>query len=104
VEVDGDTAVFAVPDKHLLDRAQDTRGEAETALMARFGHPVRLRLILDPGARPVQHREPMPDAEPDNPEDFSQYDVGELEDAPPGVTSPEQRLLEAFPGAEEVTP
>ena len=32
------------------------------------------------------------------------YDLDDLEDAGPAVVSPEQRLLEAFPGAEEVTP
>ena len=35
----------------------------------------------------------------DGPEDF---DLSDLEDAPGAVLSPEQRLLEAFPGAEEV--
>jgi DNA polymerase-3 subunit gamma/tau len=104
VEVDAEGAVYAVPDKHLLARAQDTRGEAEAALAARFGRPVRLRLILDGAARPVQHDEPGPEPEPETPDDFTMYDVGELQDAPPGVTSPEQRLLEAFPGAEEVSP
>jgi hypothetical protein len=31
-------------------------------------------------------------------------EVRDLEDAGPAVTSPAQRLLEAFPGAEEVSP
>jgi DNA polymerase-3 subunit gamma/tau len=104
VNVEGETVTFAVPDKHLLGRAQDIRGEAEAALTARFGRPLRLQLILDPGARPVQPTEPASEAEADPAEDFAMYDVGELQDAPPGVTSPEQRLLEAFPGAEEVSP
>jgi hypothetical protein len=104
VDVDGEGAVYAVPDKHLLDRAQDTRAEAEAALTTRFGRPVRLRLILDGAARPLPHDEPGPEPEPEAAEDFAMYDVGELQDAPPGVTSPEQRLLEAFPGAEEVSP
>jgi hypothetical protein len=33
-----------------------------------------------------------------------EYNLAELEDAGPAVTSPAQRLLEAFPGAEEVSP
>jgi hypothetical protein len=37
-------------------------------------------------------------------EDPEVYDLDELEDAGAAVVSPEQRLLEAFPGAEEVTP
>ena len=48
-----------------------------------------------PGARP----EPPPP-----PEDPSEVDLDDLEDAPVAVLSPEQRLLEAFPGAEEVSP
>jgi hypothetical protein len=104
IDVDAEGAVYAVPDRHLLERAQDSRGEAEAALTARFGRPVRLRLVLDGTARPVSGDEPGPDPEPEVAEDFASYDVGELQDAPPGVTSPEQRLLEAFPGAEEVSP
>jgi DNA polymerase III subunit gamma/tau len=37
-------------------------------------------------------------------EDPADYQLAELEDAPAGVMSPEQRLMEAFPGAEEVGP
>ena len=37
-------------------------------------------------------------------DELDDYDLSELEDAPAGVASPEQRLLEAFPGAEEVLP
>ena len=36
-------------------------------------------------------------------DDPSQIDLDELEDAPSAVLSPEERLLEAFPGAEEVS-
>jgi hypothetical protein len=34
--------------------------------------------------------------------EIEDFDLSELEDAPGAVLSPEQRLLEAFPGAEEV--
>jgi DNA polymerase-3 subunit gamma/tau len=97
VGVDESAAIFAVPDKGLLMRAEPNRAEVEAALAAHFGRPVPLRLVLDepsaPGARP----EPPPD-------DLSTIDLNELEDAPVAVMSPEQRLLEAFPGAEEVSP
>jgi hypothetical protein len=43
------------------------------------------------------------DADPGRDDDPSQIDLDELEDAPAAVLSPEQRLLEAFPGAEEVS-
>jgi DNA polymerase-3 subunit gamma/tau len=100
VSVDADAAVYALPDKGLISRAQPVRGEAEAALAAHFGRPVPLRLVLDDGGTPVGGREEPPT----EPEDPAGYDLDQLEDAEPGVTSPEQRLMEAFPGAEEVVP
>jgi hypothetical protein len=96
--VSGDNrgAVFAVPDQHLLSRAKDVRVEAEEALAARFRRPVPLTLIIDPGAPPL-NRPPEPE------EGLTAEDLHHLEDASSAVTSPEQRLLDAFPGAEEVS-
>ena len=37
------------------------------------------------------------------PEDPGDYDLDDLQSAPEAIVSPEQRLLEAFPGAEEVS-
>jgi hypothetical protein len=37
-------------------------------------------------------------------EETDPHEVADLQDAGPAVTSPAQRLLEAFPGAEEVSP
>jgi DNA polymerase-3 subunit gamma/tau len=99
-----DAAVYAVPDRGLLLRAQAAQAEVEAALTAHFGRPVPLRLVLDEGGS----RDGSPASDPSPPdtvaEDPSAYDIDELEDAPPGLLSPEQRLLEAFPGAEEVSP
>jgi hypothetical protein len=97
VAVDTTEAVFALPDQGLLSRAGSVRGDAEAALAAHFSRPVPLRLVLDDGAVPVSDEGP-----PLDPDDPSSYDLDDLEDAGPGVRSPEQRLLEAFPGAEEV--
>ena len=99
VSVEEGAAVFALPDHGLLRRAEPVRREAEEALAAHFGRPVRLRLVLDDGAIPVREEGPPPDSE-----DPGDYVLEDLQDAGPGVVSPEQRLLEAFPGAEEVTP
>jgi DNA polymerase III subunit gamma/tau len=123
-------AVFAVPDKHLLGRCEETRADAEAALAARFGRPVPLRLVLDPGGAPQDGTGPGSSSADDPPgrsdptgptspagssgpvtpsdlEDvtfeYSTQEVADLEDAGPAITSPEQRLLEAFPGAEEVS-
>jgi hypothetical protein len=104
--VDDDAAVYALKDPGMLARAQLVRPEAEAALARHFGRPVPLRLVLEdgsrPGSLPVAEHQPAVAAETD--EEFADYDLSELEDAPAGVASPEQRLLEAFPGAEEVLP
>jgi DNA polymerase-3 subunit gamma/tau len=99
-----DAAVYAVPDRGLLLRAQAAQAEVEAALTAHFGRPVPLRLVLDEGG--PRDGSPASDPSPTDTvaEDPSAYDIDELEDAPPGLLSPEQRLLEAFPGAEEVSP
>jgi DNA polymerase III subunit gamma/tau len=99
-----DAAVYAVPDRGLLLRAQAAQAEVEAALTAHFGRPVPLRLVLEEGG--PREGTPASDSSPPHSvaEDPSAFDIDELEDAPPGLLSPEQRLLEAFPGAEEVSP
>jgi hypothetical protein len=97
VGVDASAAVFAVPDQGLLTRAEPNRAEVEAALAAHFGRPVPLRLVLDEPARVATPAGPPAD-------DLGGIDLHELQDAPAAVVSPEQRLLEAFPGAEEVSP
>ena len=100
---DGAAAVFAVPDRGLLARAQLVRAEVEAALGAHFGRPVPVRLILDGDSVPVPEGPPEEAAVAPEDDDLRSYDLDDLETADPVVVSPEQRLLEAFPGAEEVT-
>jgi hypothetical protein len=86
----------------LLDRAEPNRPEVEAALAAYFGCPVPLRLVLDDvsvAAQPAYRRAEEEWVAP-SPPDVDEF--RELKDAPAAVMSPEQRLLEAFPGAEEV--
>lgn len=101
VEVDGSAAVYAVADQGLLIRAEPNRAEVEAALTAHFGRKVPLRFVLDDATRPGAVPRNDGDLAPEDPGDF---DLDDLQDAPAAVASPEQRLLEAFPGAEEVTP
>lgn len=97
---EADAAVYAVPDRGLLTRAESNRAEVEGALARHFGRPVKLRLVLDsdsaPAARSAASTSPQ--------EEVPAAEWADLEEAPAGVSSPEQRLLEAFPGAEEVQP
>jgi hypothetical protein len=121
VGVDDAGAIYAVPDRGLLTRAEANRPEVEAALAAHFGRPVPVRLVLDEagagapgpatsvataaarrvGGAGVTGVPPSPAVLPDDP---GNIDLDELVDAPGAVLSPEQRLLEAFPGAEEVPP
>jgi hypothetical protein len=89
----------------LLNRAQPGVGEVEAALATHFGRRIPLKLVLDDGsvAPPPPGLSPDSPVIADEPEEADDIDWAELEEAPGEVMSPEQRLLEAFPGAEEVT-
>jgi len=105
--VDGSTAVFALPGPAYLRRCEEVRPMVEQALTAHFGVPLTLRLIVDE-AEPSRSgtREPGGDqASVEDPtdlgdDDFDREDPGEPLEVESLVHS---RLLEAFPGAEEVS-
>ncbi|HVA73007.1 MAG TPA: DNA polymerase III subunit gamma/tau [Acidimicrobiales bacterium] len=100
VGVDPEAAVYALPDQGLLTRAEPLLPEIHAAMEEHFGRRVPLRLVLEgaAGTGPGVERQP---AEVDL-NDIG--DIHELQDAPAtAAISPEQRLLEAFPGAEEVS-
>lgn len=88
-------AIFALPDPGLLSRAAPFKPEAERALAAYFGRPIALQLVLDRSAPPVGGTSAAPEDEP--------YDLGVFDDATDAdlepAISPEQRLMQAFPGA-----
>ena len=94
VDGQGDGGAFALPNEVHRGRADKHRADVEAALANHFGGRVPLTLVVDEGQvtgtpTPATH------------DDFV-VDPRELSDAPPGLTSPEDRLKEAFPGAEEV--
>jgi DNA polymerase-3 subunit gamma/tau len=94
--VDGpaDGAAFALPNEVHRGRAEKHRADVETTLAEHFGGRLALTLVVDEGQITGT---PAPAAHDDD-----VIDPGELSDAPPGLTSPEDRLKQAFPGAEEV--
>jgi DNA polymerase III subunit gamma/tau len=104
--VDASAAVYALPDQGLLARSETVRKDFEAALTAHFGRPVPLRLVLDDASAPPKGAgaEVPPPIEEMEEEDPDSYVLADLEDVGAAVVSPEQRLLDAFPGAEEVTP
>jgi DNA polymerase-3 subunit gamma/tau len=94
--VDGgpDAAAFALPNDVHRGRAEKHRGDVETTLATHFGGRFPLTLVVDEG------QVAAPPADVHHEDDV--VDPSELSDAPPGLTSPEDRLKEAFPGAEEM--
>jgi DNA polymerase-3 subunit gamma/tau len=95
-EVSNGVAVFALPDRGLMERATNFVAEAEKGLGDHFGRPVPLRLVVDTGASA-----PRTPAEPPAEEGtYDLDDVRDLTDAPEVPVVPvEQRILEAFPGS-----
>jgi hypothetical protein len=85
-------ATFALPDDNMRSYCEGCRSDVEAALAAHLGAPLRLRLVTDPGpaAPPL---EPALD-EPD--------DELELTNEPAESRSAADRLLQVFPGAEEL--
>jgi hypothetical protein len=95
--VEAGAAVFALPNAMHRDRCEEVRGEVEAALGAHFHRPVAVRLVVD--AADTVAPEPPPGALDD---DVAVEDLGDGPEV--AVASPEERLLQAFPGATEVEP
>jgi DNA polymerase-3 subunit gamma/tau len=110
VSAEGGRAQFGLPNDIHRNRCEEMRPEIEAALAEQFGRPIPLVLVVD-GAPP----EPVPaptDAGPsaprpaapvadEQPEDLAVFEDTDLEVADID-NSAEARLLQAFPGAEEV--
>jgi hypothetical protein len=115
VAVEGGTAVFALPNETHRSYCEDVRIDVETALGRHFGTAVPLRLVVDDEADldgpPPSTTTAAGALEP--PATDTEHDSGhhhlldpavlaaETELAGAGLT-PEQRLKQVFPGAEEV--
>ena len=98
VAVEDGAAVFALPNETHRARCEEIRADVESVLATHFGVPVPLRLVVDergPGSPSPAAAHEVDDAGDDEPDD--------LREAPPAVASVEDRLREAFPGAEEVS-
>jgi hypothetical protein len=122
LSVDGGEAVFGFEHPQFLQRGADRRAEVEAALRSHFGTRVGLKLVLAEtaamatamatamaGPRPTGPPEapayegPLPDRPPEDDEEISAAEFAELEAARGEPASAEARLLQAFPGSEEVT-
>jgi DNA polymerase-3 subunit gamma/tau len=115
VGADASQAEFGLPNEIHRNRCEEMRPEVEAALADQFGRPVPLVLVVDgdPGAALVPvgesgddvlapaHSAPRAAGSDDLEEDLADFDAAELEVAEID-NSAEARLLQAFPGAEEV--
>ena len=105
--IEGSIAVFALPNSGYLRRCEEVRPLVELALTTHFGTPLSLRLVVDePGGSAPFTGEASAGAEARGQgatdlgdDDFDPEDPGEPLEVESLVHS---RLLEAFPGAEEV--
>jgi DNA polymerase-3 subunit gamma/tau len=114
VSAEGGRAQFGLPNDIHRNRCEDMRPEVEAALADQFGRPIPLVLVVDgtPGA-PVEPTEDAPGPSPPAPavasvasdphddEDLAVFEADDLQVAEID-NSAEARLLQAFPGAEEV--
>jgi hypothetical protein len=108
--VEAGTAVFAVPNAHYIGRCEEVRPEVEAALAAAFGVPIPVRLVVEAPDTATSPTTAPADDDAAPFDDFADLgDLADLRDAgpsgqpPPAVTSPEERVKRAFPGAEEVS-
>jgi DNA polymerase-3 subunit gamma/tau len=102
VAVEGSTAVFALPNQGYLRRCEEVRPLVEEALSAHFSTALGLRLVVDDSgqaATPSRRADPAPDPADLGDDDYDPDDPGEPVEVESLVQS---RILEAFPGAEEV--
>jgi len=103
VSVEGTTAVFAWPGVGYLRRGEEVRPLVEDALASHFGSRLTLRLVVDePGQVGTAAEAPIAVAEDPTDlgdDDFDREDPGEPLQVESLIQS---RILEAFPGAEEV--
>lgn len=100
--VEDGVAVFALPNQHYLVRCQEARPEVEAALAAHFATPVPLRLVVEstsPGSGAGGDAGPPPS---DDEVYADAVGTGGPQGDAPAITSPEEQLKRAFPGAEEV--
>ncbi len=129
VGVDDEQAIYGLPNETHRTRCEDMRDEVEAALAGYFGRPIPLLLVVEPGAddavgtgtgaeggggrtsppagagaadgRSRSRRPAAPPAAVEDDEDvvFDESELGEVADV---GNLAEARVLQAFPGAEEV--
>ena len=101
LSIDGDTAVFGLPNEVHVKRCEECRPEVETGLQARFGRPVAVRIVVDDDAVDPSTPAKADPVEADRPSDI---DLADLTDAGDIAETGVDRVAAIFPGAELVDP
>ena len=108
-QIDGDTAVFGLPNATHAQRCEECRSDVEAALAANFGLPVPVRLVVDTSAPdPSAQRGAAPRgrvaqaaAEPAHIDDEIHHsEIEDLADANDIGSNGADRIAAMFPGAE----
>ena len=95
--------VVAVDNPYLQADCEARRGDAEAALAHHFGRLVPLRVTVGAGPTRTPAASPASSASSAIASTEEEHvDLSQLVDAPPATSDPTERLLQAFPGAEEV--
>ena len=96
VGAEGSEITFAVPNEAHRRFCEEYRPEVEAALSKHFGTSLRLKLVVEP--EPAGDDGAGPESGPEE-----AIDLSELTEAPPiEAVTPEERLMRAFPGSEEM--
>jgi DNA polymerase-3 subunit gamma/tau len=108
VAVDEDQVQFALPNEAHRARCLELVPHVEEALNQRFDTKIRLVLVVEGGESggPVPRApvtKPGPPSAQAEDDEYDDVAPGDFEEAEPASASAVDRLLQAFPGAEEVT-
>ena len=103
-EIDGEVAVFELPNEVHRERCEQLRAEVEGTFSELLGQPVSLRLVAGhddagPGGPPSPGPSSSPGPEPAPSPSEEPVDLDQLQDAPPDGRSTLDRITDAFPGA-----
>jgi DNA polymerase-3 subunit gamma/tau len=98
--IENGTAVFTLPNAFHKERCEEVRKDVELALTSAFGVRIPIQLTAHEQSSPPESASDAPPSmiPEDDDIDFSETTEGEKVE----VLSPRERLLRAFPGAEEI--
>ena len=109
LSIDGDIAVFGVPNAHYQPRVVEVKTDVEQAIQATFGRSVTIDVTVDgnaappPGSRTATSAAPVRPAGTDE-EIADVGDINDLADAKDIASTGIDRITQAFPGATVVPP